>query len=204
MSGLFAAMSPSWVSTGSPGTMLAIRKITSVASSTISAAMTDGRRGSAACGGLLPIGLQASQVVSACRTAMMAPRRTEAGRTDVRDIGWIGRRDVMRLLGVGGAALAAGLPDARARGGREEHAGSRPRHQRFDHLRSGARGAVHAAADADGRVRVADHDDARRLPQREADARHRRGRARRTARAGASPCGRGRSSTAAIRSPSTT
>ncbi len=29
----------------------------------------------------------------------------------MREIGWIGRRDVMRLLGVGGAALAAGLPD---------------------------------------------------------------------------------------------
>jgi peptide/nickel transport system substrate-binding protein len=29
----------------------------------------------------------------------------------VQDIGWIGRRDVMRLLGIGGAALAAGLPD---------------------------------------------------------------------------------------------
>jgi hypothetical protein len=29
---------------------------------------------------------------------------------NLRDIGWIGRRDVMRLLGVGGAALAAGLP----------------------------------------------------------------------------------------------
>jgi peptide/nickel transport system substrate-binding protein len=28
-----------------------------------------------------------------------------------RDRGWIGRRDVMRLLGVGGAALAAGLPE---------------------------------------------------------------------------------------------
>ena len=38
--GLFAAMSPSWVSTGSPGTMLAIRKITRVASRTIRAAMT--------------------------------------------------------------------------------------------------------------------------------------------------------------------
>ncbi|HSU06014.1 MAG TPA: ABC transporter substrate-binding protein [Acetobacteraceae bacterium] len=29
----------------------------------------------------------------------------------MREIGWIGRRDVMRLLGVGGAALLAGLPD---------------------------------------------------------------------------------------------
>ena len=29
----------------------------------------------------------------------------------MRDIGWIGRRDVMRLLGAGGAALAAGLPE---------------------------------------------------------------------------------------------
>jgi peptide/nickel transport system substrate-binding protein len=29
----------------------------------------------------------------------------------VADIGWIGRRDVVRLLGIGGAALAAGLPD---------------------------------------------------------------------------------------------
>ncbi|HUB45705.1 MAG TPA: ABC transporter substrate-binding protein [Acetobacteraceae bacterium] len=28
-----------------------------------------------------------------------------------RDLGWISRRDVMRLLGVGGAALAAGLPE---------------------------------------------------------------------------------------------
>ncbi len=28
----------------------------------------------------------------------------------VSDLGWIGRRDVMRLLGIGGAALAAGLP----------------------------------------------------------------------------------------------
>ncbi len=29
----------------------------------------------------------------------------------MRDLGWIGRRDVLRLLGVGGAALAAGLPE---------------------------------------------------------------------------------------------
>jgi len=29
----------------------------------------------------------------------------------VREISWIGRREIMRLLGVGGAALAAGLPD---------------------------------------------------------------------------------------------
>src|SRR5580704_11825579 len=29
----------------------------------------------------------------------------------MRDIGWIGRREVMRLTGLGGAALAAGLPD---------------------------------------------------------------------------------------------
>jgi peptide/nickel transport system substrate-binding protein len=29
----------------------------------------------------------------------------------VREIGWISRRDVVRLLGIGGAALAAGLPD---------------------------------------------------------------------------------------------
>ena len=29
----------------------------------------------------------------------------------MREIGWIGRRDVVRLLGIGGAALAAGLPD---------------------------------------------------------------------------------------------
>ena len=29
----------------------------------------------------------------------------------MQDIGWIGRRDVMRLLGAGGAALAAGLPE---------------------------------------------------------------------------------------------
>jgi peptide/nickel transport system substrate-binding protein len=29
----------------------------------------------------------------------------------VREIGWINRRDVVRLLGIGGAALAAGLPD---------------------------------------------------------------------------------------------
>jgi peptide/nickel transport system substrate-binding protein len=29
----------------------------------------------------------------------------------MRDIGWIGRREVMRLMGLGGAALAAGLPD---------------------------------------------------------------------------------------------
>ena len=90
----------------------------------------------------------------------------------MRDIGWIGRREVMRLLGVGGAALAAGLPDARACRGREEHAGAGPRHQRHDHVRSGARGAVHAAADADRRVRIAGHHDARRLPQREAGARH--------------------------------
>jgi peptide/nickel transport system substrate-binding protein len=30
---------------------------------------------------------------------------------NVRELGWIGRRDVVRLLGIGGAALAAGLPD---------------------------------------------------------------------------------------------
>src|SRR5471032_624884 len=29
----------------------------------------------------------------------------------MRDIGWIGRREAMRLLGVGGTALASGLPD---------------------------------------------------------------------------------------------
>src|SRR5271155_269069 len=29
----------------------------------------------------------------------------------MRDFGWIGRREAVRLLGVGGAALAAGLPD---------------------------------------------------------------------------------------------
>lgn len=29
----------------------------------------------------------------------------------MREIGWVGRRDLMRMLGVGGAALAAGLPD---------------------------------------------------------------------------------------------
>jgi peptide/nickel transport system substrate-binding protein len=29
----------------------------------------------------------------------------------MQDMGWIGRRDVVRLLGIGGAALAAGLPD---------------------------------------------------------------------------------------------
>jgi len=29
----------------------------------------------------------------------------------MRDIGWIGRRELMRLLGIGGASLAAGLPD---------------------------------------------------------------------------------------------
>ncbi|MGH7212586.1 MAG: ABC transporter substrate-binding protein, partial [Acetobacteraceae bacterium] len=28
----------------------------------------------------------------------------------MRDIGWVGRREVMRLLGAGGAALEAGLP----------------------------------------------------------------------------------------------
>src|SRR4051812_570401 len=33
------------------------------------------------------------------------------GEDLMRDYGWIGRRDVMRLLGVGGAALAAGLPN---------------------------------------------------------------------------------------------
>ncbi len=33
------------------------------------------------------------------------------GRMIVREIGWIGRRDVVRLLGAGGAALAMGLPD---------------------------------------------------------------------------------------------
>ena len=29
----------------------------------------------------------------------------------MREIGWIGRRDVVRLLGAGAAAMAAGLPD---------------------------------------------------------------------------------------------
>ena len=33
------------------------------------------------------------------------------GEDIVREIGWIGRRDVVRLLGAGGAALAMGLPD---------------------------------------------------------------------------------------------
>jgi peptide/nickel transport system substrate-binding protein len=38
-------------------------------------------------------------------------RTEQIWEADVRDIGWIGRRDVMRLLGAGGAALAAGLPE---------------------------------------------------------------------------------------------
>src|ERR1700750_584028 len=29
----------------------------------------------------------------------------------MKNFGWIGRRDVMRLVGVGGAAVAAGLPE---------------------------------------------------------------------------------------------
>jgi peptide/nickel transport system substrate-binding protein len=32
------------------------------------------------------------------------------GEANVSEIGWIGRRDVVRLLGIGGAAVAAGLP----------------------------------------------------------------------------------------------
>jgi hypothetical protein len=40
MAGLLAATSPSCVSTGSPGTVLAIKKMISVASSTIAAAIT--------------------------------------------------------------------------------------------------------------------------------------------------------------------
>lgn len=41
---------------------------------------------------------------------MMAARNAEGGEEYVSEIGWIGRRDVVRLLGIGGAALAAGLP----------------------------------------------------------------------------------------------
>src|SRR5271167_164774 len=33
------------------------------------------------------------------------------GEAGVHDIGWIGRRDLIRLLGAGGMALAAGLPE---------------------------------------------------------------------------------------------
>ena len=43
-------------------------------------------------------------------TAMMVPQNDECGEDYVSEIGWIGRRDVVRLLGIGGAALAAGLP----------------------------------------------------------------------------------------------
>ena len=39
IAGLLAATSPSWVNTGSPGTVFAIRKMISVASSTIAAAI---------------------------------------------------------------------------------------------------------------------------------------------------------------------
>jgi peptide/nickel transport system substrate-binding protein len=41
---------------------------------------------------------------------MMVPQNDECGEKYVSEIGWIGRRDVVRLLGIGGAALAAGLP----------------------------------------------------------------------------------------------
>ena len=41
---------------------------------------------------------------------MMVPQNDECGEEYVSEIGWIGRRDVVRLLGIGGAALAAGLP----------------------------------------------------------------------------------------------
>ena len=44
------------------------------------------------------------------------------------------------------------------------------RHQRFDHLRSGARGAIHRAAEPAGGVRVAGDHVARRLPGSEAGA----------------------------------
>jgi peptide/nickel transport system substrate-binding protein len=40
----------------------------------------------------------------------MVPQNDECGEKYVSEIGWIGRRDVVRLLGIGGAALAAGLP----------------------------------------------------------------------------------------------
>ena len=43
-------------------------------------------------------------------TAMMVAQNDECGEEYVSEIGWIGRRDVVRLLGIGGAALAAGLP----------------------------------------------------------------------------------------------
>ncbi len=42
---------------------------------------------------------------------MITPNMTKITEGNVREIGWIGRRDVVRLLGIGGAALAAGLPD---------------------------------------------------------------------------------------------
>ena len=68
----------------------------------------------------------------------------------MREIGWIGRRDVVRLLGIGGAALAAGLPD-------KVHAASSGGTlvlgidiSDFDHLRPGARGAIHRAAEPAG------------------------------------------------------
>src|SRR6185312_11873043 len=50
------------------------------------------------------------QVVLAGATAMMAPQNDECGEDYVSEIGWIGRRDLVRLLGIGGAALAAGMP----------------------------------------------------------------------------------------------
>jgi peptide/nickel transport system substrate-binding protein len=42
---------------------------------------------------------------------MIGPDAGKPREGNVGEIGWIGRRDLMRLLGVGGAALAAGLPD---------------------------------------------------------------------------------------------
>lgn len=41
---------------------------------------------------------------------MIGPQDDERLEGIVSEIGWIGRRDVVRLLGIGGAALAAGLP----------------------------------------------------------------------------------------------
>lgn len=42
---------------------------------------------------------------------MIGSQEDERWEGNVRELGWIGRRDVMRLLGIGGAALAAGLPE---------------------------------------------------------------------------------------------
>ena len=209
IAGLLAATSPSCVSTGSPGTVLAIRKMISVASSTIAAAISK-TRGDVAQQAVvhspsLPHtawSLDAKRLATLClpRT-MIRARQMRGGERAGNWLDWPARCGAPagdRRRGPRSGAAGQG-----ARRGQRRHAGARHRHQRFHHLRPGARGAIHRAAEPAGGLRVTGDDVAGRLSGSQAGAGQVMGTARRMARAGASiwPT---RNSTAAIRSPQTT